>query len=127
MRYEEIVVDLDFDDNKKLSKIAKTIMNEGSIKDRKIIGSIFGTSKQYIDCKFHRDSFSFRDLVLLGYVNGCKFEFRSGNKRFVINPEKFLDVEDIEVANKLLKMKRKEYESLKEQLAEMKKKYGFEN
>lgn len=98
------------------------------------LAEYLGCTKQYLNNKFNRDSFSIDDLVIAAYA--CNFTItlleNDGNSKCRIMPEDFFDANP-DVWNRISNIrncdkesKRAEYEQKKAELERMKKEYGFE-
>ena len=99
------------------------------------LAEFLGCSKQYLNNKFNRDSFSIDDLVIVAYA--CNYTIalleNDGNSQCRVSPENFFDEESgtweriSMLKNNGKHNKRAEYEQKKAELERMKKAYGFED
>lgn len=120
-------------DDRKKSDLVKFLIKDSGFSRSDIVKILGISSKQYLDNKLNRDSFSFEDLIGLAAIGGFRFALikDSCEKQIVqvFNPADWLTDEQINNLSylSLRELKRNEYEELKEKLNEMKDRYGFEN
>lgn len=101
-----------------------------------IAADYLGISENSFNCKLYRDSWSVGDLQLLAYASGLQLWAVDKNgllwKSLSLEHWYPTDAEQIDAIRKRyddeqIKQKREEYETLKQTLATMKEKYGFED
>ena len=99
------------------------------------LAEYLGCSKQYLNNKFNRDSFSIEDLIIAAFA--CDYTVallsNDGSSKRHIDAESFFG-EDKEtwrrisnLKNDSVENKRAEYEQKKAELERMKKEYGFDD
>ena len=102
------------------------------------VAEYLACSKQYLNNKLNRDSFSFDDLIIVAYACGFTFTLsRTDDKRIYVRQidavEHFkgYDNETLERITRLKKgikdSRREEYEQKKAELEQMRIKYGFKD
>ncbi len=121
------------------ANLVKWLMQTGNV-SMDTIAEYLKCSKQYLNNKLNRDSFSFDDLLIVAYACGFTFTLTSNEE----DPEKrssfqvdFVDyfracndsvlVRISEIENQSKAAKRAEYELKKAELERMKKEFGFED
>lgn len=115
-------------EGKPKSKFVKELIDERGL-SKKECAKILKTSENYFNNKLYRDSFSFEDMLVLIYVCGYKVALIDNSKGVLheldINtfPKAAEIINDYKVS--VLDEKRKEYETLKRQLYDLQKRYGF--
>ncbi len=120
-------------ENRKKTNLIKWMMLKSDVSvDR--LAEFLGCSKQYLNNKFNRDSFSIDDLVIAAYA--CNFTItlleNAGNSKCRINPEDFFKAEPkvwnriSSIMNSDRECKRAEYEQKKAELERMKEEFGFD-
>ncbi len=122
-------------ENRKKSNLIKWLMMQAGV-SMDTLAEYLGCSKQYLNNKFNRDSFSFDDVVVTAYA--CDFTLALlGNDcstRRRIDAERFFENYDSTTLSRMKRLKsgdydnkRAEYEQKKAELERMKKAYGFED
>lgn len=121
------------------ANMVKWLMSKGRV-SLDTIAEYLGCSRQYLNNKLTRDSFSFDDLVIVAYACGFSFtltsnsedqEKRSTYRVDIVDYFKACDddvlvrISDIEKKSK--EAKRAEYESKKAELERMRQEFGFED
>lgn len=120
-------------EKRKKTNLIKWMMMKSDVSvDR--LAEFLGCSKQYLNNKFNRDSFSIDDLVIAAYA--CNFTItlleNAGNSKCRINPEDFFNAEPkvwnriSSIMNSDRESKRAEYEQKKAELERMKEEFGFD-
>ena len=121
-------------EKRKKTNLIKWMMMKSDVSvDR--LAEFLGCSKQYLNNKFNRDSFSIDDLVIAAYA--CNFTItlleNEGNSKCRINPEDFFNAEP-DIWNRISsimdddrKSKRAEYEQKKAELERLREEYGFDD
>lgn len=119
---------------RKKSNLIKWLMMQSDI-SMDGLAAYYGCSKQYLNNKFNRDSFSLEDIIVAAYA--CDYTLvllaNDGSKKRRIDPESFFD-EDTKTWERISGLKaevkyskRAEYEQKKAELERMKQQYGFED
>ena len=121
-------------EKRKKSNLVKWLMLQSDLSmDR--LAAFFGCSKQYLNNKFNRDSFSFEDIIITAYACDYTLALLANNRndKRRIDAENFFD-KDPETWNRISGLKaesrdskRAEYEQKKAELERMKQEYGFED
>ena len=121
-------------EKRKKTNLIKWMMIKSNITVDKL-AEFLGCSKQYLNNKFNRDSFSIDDLVIAAYA--CNYTIalleNDGSNQCRVSPENFFGEESDTwerismLKNKCKDDKRAEYEQKKAELERMKKVYGFED
>ncbi|MBP5555352.1 MAG: hypothetical protein J6X94_10855 [Lachnospiraceae bacterium] len=120
-------------ENRKKTNLIKWMMLKSSV-NVDGLAEYLGCTKQYLNNKFNRDSFSIDDLIIAAYA--CNFTLalleNDGKCKCRVMPEEYFDTNP-EVLARITKIrnfdkesKRVEYEQKKAELERMKKEYGFE-
>ena len=120
-------------ENRKKTNLIKWMMLKSNV-NVDALAEYLGCTKQYLNNKFNRDSFSIEDLIIAAYA--CNFTLalleNEGKCKCRVKLEDFFNT-DSEVLNRITKIKnsdkeskRVEYEQKKAELERMKKEYGFE-
>lgn len=121
-------------EKRKKSNLIKWLMMQANLSmDR--LAEYFGCTKQYLNNKFNRDSFSFEDIMVSAYA--CDFTIallaNDGSKKYRVDAESFFD-KDPETWSRISRLKAKsteskraEYEQKKAELERMKQEYGFDD
>ena len=121
-------------EKRKKSNLIKWLMMQANLNmDR--LAEYFGCSKQYLNNKFNRDSFSFEDVVVTAYA--CNFTLallaNDGSSKRRVDAESIFD-QDPDTWRRISSLKaestnskRAEYEQKKAELERMKQEYGFDD
>ena len=121
-------------EKRKKTNLIKWMMIKSNITVDKL-AEFLGCSKQYLNNKFNRDSFSIDDLVIV--ADACNYTIafleNDGSNQCRVSPENFFGEESDTwerismLKNECKDNKRAEYEQKKAELEHMKKVYGFED
>ena len=121
-------------EKRKKSNLVKWLMMQAGL-SMDSLADYYGCSKQYLNNKFNRDSFSFEDIVVASYA--CDYTLallaNDGSRQRKVDAESFFD-KDAETWNRISGLKSKsadrkraEYEQKKAELERMKQEYGFDD
>ena len=124
-------------ENRPRTKLIKTLIEQSNI-DLETLAEYLDCSKQYLNNKISRDSFSIDDLIIAAYVCGYDLILasREGDKNrpvIRITKDKYFPSDDKTLARiEKIDQKRKaeikaEYERKKAELERMKEQYGLED
>lgn len=121
-------------EKRKKSNLIKWLMMQADL-SMDSLAAYFGCTKQYLNNKFNRDSFSFEDIIVAAYACDYTMTFlaNDGSSKRRIDAENFFD-KDAETWERISGLKavtkdskRVEYERKKAELERMKQEYGFED
>ena len=121
-------------ETRKKSNLIKWLMMQAGL-SMDSLAAYFGCTKQYLNNKFNRDSFSFEDIIVTAYACDYTLTFlaNDGSNKRRIDAERFFD-KDAKTWERISRLKtntkeskRAEYEQKKAELERMKQEYGFED
>ncbi len=126
-------------ENRPKSNLVKWLMDKSDISLDDLAAAL-GYSPSYLNNKFHRDSFSLEDLIVVAYICGFSLTFTSNNpdqekqESYQIDVKEFFSASDADTLMKIVeyeqnmkKRKKAEYDELKAKLEKLKAEFGFED
>lgn len=121
------------------TKILKWLMEQSGV-GVDLLAEYLGCSKQYLNNKMTRDSFSVDDLIIAAYACGYEFTLTSNTEdkekreSYVIHIDEYFKAVDDEVLVRISDIEKEskanikaEYERKKAELERMKQEYGFDD
>jgi len=126
-------------ENRPKANMVKWLMTKASV-SVDTLAAYLGCSRQYLNNKLTRDSFSFDDLVIAAYACGFTFTLTSNDEEDANRCAYRVDLVDYfkacddevlvrisEIEKESHEARRAEYESKKAELERMKREFGFED